>query len=155
MFILQLLNIFIGLLFLAVLTAHLAKKQGLKPLPWFCMTFLLGGLIPLLALYFLNRLKQKRAARIKKDRFIEQMAKEKEIVPSFRDMIQFKRWYYLDGEQRQIGPLEFTDLTKVFQEKQLAKGTFVWGEGMENWQKLEELPDLEEEITKYTLVVKK
>jgi len=139
MSILQLLNIAVIWLFWGFLNAHFAKKKGKNPRLWFTLGILFGLLsLPILLLLPKGKLRREAPAA-KKTPPIKAAPK--------RTDAHLKRWFYLDPEHKQIGPMEFTDLAKVFKEKQLGKESYIWGEGMTTWQQLTQLPELEQELT--------
>jgi hypothetical protein len=51
-------------------------------------------------------------------------------------------WFYYDLEQIRQGPLSFEDLKRLWQETRVGGNTYVWHEGMGNWEKISEIPDL-------------
>lgn len=137
--ILQLFTIIVAILFSGTLNVHFAKKQGKQNLArWFFIGMLLG-IVPILLFALLQKFMRKKPP-VKKP-------VSPPIEKPLPDM-QCKRWYYLDMEQRQIGPLEFTDLKTLFTKKELGKENFIWGEGMEEWKRIEELPEVEMHLTK-------
>ncbi len=50
-----------------------------------------------------------------------------------------KKYYYHDG-QNQVGPFDLEEL----KQKGIQKQTMIWYEGMENWQKAENMPELKD-----------
>ncbi len=50
-------------------------------------------------------------------------------------------WFYQQNEQ-QIGPVTTEELVNLLIQKIVAKDTYVWSEGMENWQQIQNVPDL-------------
>jgi len=50
-------------------------------------------------------------------------------------------WFYQQNEQ-QIGPVTIEELINLLIQKIVDKNTYVWSEGMENWQQLQNIPDL-------------
>ena len=140
---LQLLNLAVCWLFCGVLNAHFAKKRSKNPYLWFVLGALFG-LVALVILFILPK------GKLKKMPFLKPKPHAKKSMPLAalkRTDAHEKRWYYLDAEHKQVGPMEFTDLTKVFKEKQVGRESFIWGEGMADWKKLTELPELEKEIS--------
>jgi adenylosuccinate synthase len=55
-------------------------------------------------------------------------------------------WYYLDGEEKQYGPMSFHALQEAFEAKEVMPNTYLWNETMNDWQKLESLPKILKEI---------
>lgn len=57
-----------------------------------------------------------------------------------------KMWYYLDSSHTQQGPFELPDLISKWRGNGISENSYVWGEGMGEWKKLSELPELIQEI---------
>ncbi|MFN0064608.1 MAG: DUF4339 domain-containing protein [Chlamydiales bacterium] len=131
--IMQLFNILICCLLISFLTSHLAKKRGKNPLSWFVLAFFLG-IFALILLYILPSFPQK----IKTSSPPEERRHNSDAW--------IKMWYYMDSSHQQMGPIEFPDLAKSWKEKMLSKNSLVWGEGMKEWQKLSDLPDILQEL---------
>jgi MFS family permease len=132
MSILQLITILLCALLFGQLTAHFARKKGRPPQLW----FLIGALFGLLGLLLVFLIPPKRI---------------KPQVPVLKPLQRnsdswLKMWYFLDSTHRQNGPLEFPDFIKAWREKRISASSFVWGEGMEHWKKIEELPELLREL---------
>lgn len=47
-------------------------------------------------------------------------------------------WYYVDTDSKQHGPYSEKEMQSFIQEKQINENTFVWTDGMEDWQQLKE-----------------
>ncbi len=131
--IMQLFNIVLFWVFLGCLCSYLAKKQGKPQLPWF-FTGLVLGIFGIILLYILP----------KKD------AKKKNLPPRMpQDEAWTKMWYYLEPKTReQKGPMEFPDLAKNWRKKAVTDRTLIWGEGMDEWKKVDELPNIVKEMEK-------
>lgn len=131
--IMQLFNIILFWVFLGFLCAFLAKKKGKSQLPWFFAGLVLG-VFGIVLLYVLPQkgTKAKKGAK-----------------PLPQDEAWIKMWYYLEPKTReQKGPMEFPDLAKNWQKKALSDRTLIWGEGMKEWKKVEELPNIVKEMEK-------
>lgn len=51
-------------------------------------------------------------------------------------------WYYVDPQHQQQGPYSVDDLRGLWKSGTLKEATYLWSEGMEDWQRLASLPDL-------------
>lgn len=51
-------------------------------------------------------------------------------------------WFYLVG-QDQVGPVAFAELKRVWDEGQVASATYVWRDGMAEWEHVRDHPNLE------------
>jgi hypothetical protein len=127
----QLLNIFLTALFFGLLAARLATKRGRKPLHWFIIGALFSGL-GILSLFLLPKI-----APIESPPLSPVTPKE----PRYSEYWH-KLWYYVDLAHLPQGPFAFSDFVQKWQEKQVTASTYVWGEGMQEWKKLADLPDL-------------
>ena len=54
-------------------------------------------------------------------------------------------WYFAEGEQQQ-GPVSQQDLINLIHAGKLKPETLVWQEGMESWQPLQDVPQLQAEF---------
>ncbi len=59
-------------------------------------------------------------------------------------------WYYVENEQR-IGPVDEDELKGLIHNKIIDGDTYVWKKGMENWEKLREVVDLQDYASKNTV----
>lgn len=94
----------------------MAKKRGRSEKAWFFLCFFFG-LLGLAVLFFLKPLK-------------------KEIVVEAVPEEEGPRvlWYYLDGENKQIGPVSEGAL-----KRNLEEAAYIWNETMDAWARPDEL----------------
>ncbi len=57
-----------------------------------------------------------------------------------------KEWYHTSAD---TGPISLSELSRLFEEKQISPRTKVWAQGMEGWKLLQQVPQL-----KWTLIAK-
>ena len=50
--------------------------------------------------------------------------------------------FYVVIEERQVGPLTESELSRLINEKKVAKETYVWMPGMKNWKIIENVPEV-------------
>ncbi|NGX54486.1 MAG: hypothetical protein KR126chlam2_00097 [Chlamydiae bacterium] len=126
----QLLNLLLFWLFFGILSSHLAKKKGRNPRIWFFIGLLFGafGVALLYLLPLFEKLKAKKA-----------VVQPKPLPPQSQ---RREFWYYLDTTHKQQGPVDFDHLTKVWKSQKIADHSYLWTDGMGDWKKLSELPDL-------------
>lgn len=145
-------------------TAYYASRKGKNPVLWFLLGFLFG-IFPMIILYFLTF---RNKSEEKKEQEKNEQGK-KPIMPdssvsgtsdisstssqyaspnplSEADVAKQKEenifWFYLDKDHKQMGPVNGVFLQKLWDQKELVLSDYVWSKGMENWEKIENLPEL-------------
>lgn len=51
-------------------------------------------------------------------------------------------WYYVVGSER-VGPVSFEIIKQLFLSKQINQETYVWKKGFQNWEKIQDVPELD------------
>lgn len=133
----QIFNILLFWLFFGFLTSHLAKKRGRHPLIWFALGVFLG-IFALLLVVLLPRAALKPTIQKPKT-----SPPTPPLLPSETAQIM---WYYLDSSHESKGPLPFSDLIEIWKQNQIHEASYLWGEGMKEWQRLSQMPDLQKEL---------
>lgn len=134
--------LFVLSLMMGFATSSLAKKLQRDPLPWFCAGFFFG-LLGLVALLFMPRRKSTKSGYVP----------PKEILPHVEpEPFKEKLWFYLNHTHEKMGPINYTSLLQAWTEGKVSVKSYVWKEGMANWERIHNLPDLKallehEEIT--------
>ncbi|WP_194846831.1 DUF4339 domain-containing protein [Candidatus Neptunochlamydia vexilliferae] len=105
---------------------RIALKRGRTPTTWFFLGVALG-FIAVVILYLLP------------SKVVEKAPPPQVVAPPLQSQ---KLWYYLDGEDKRYGPMSFYALQKAWDDDLITAATYVWNEEMENWKRLEELPNL-------------
>ena len=132
----QLLNIILFWIFFGLLCSHLAKKRGKRQLPWFFIGLILG-IFGVILVYVLP------------SKEILTKPKLQEPAQLNRNDAWMKMWYYQEPTSKlQKGPMEFPDLAKQWRKKALTDKTLIWGEGMSEWKRVNDLPDIVKEMEK-------
>lgn len=112
------------ILFSALLTGiaavYLAKQKNKDPFLWFFIGALFG-LLGVIYLYFFVSPKQKPQTAL-----LTPVAKAPVLSQKF--------WYYLDQENRQLGPMSYDALNQAWREGRVSATTYVWNEDLENWK---------------------
>lgn len=124
---------------LASLTAYLAKGRGRSPALWFLLGMLFG-VFSLIALFLMPMVKPEEPQK----RGSVTLVVEPEVVD---DAFSRKSWFYLDAQRKQEGPVPLAALQSLWKAKAIVDTTYVWCEGMENWKKIVDLPDLAERLS--------
>ncbi|XP_059089728.1 dnaJ homolog subfamily C member 13-like [Tigriopus californicus] len=72
-----------------------------------------------------------------------------EVNPESQQECQEKEWYYGNADKERNGPLSFSELQKLFQEKSVHPKSKVWAQGLESWKLLQQVAQL-----KWNLIAK-
>lgn len=136
--IMQILNIFLFWVFFGLLAAHFAKKRGRSQTLWFMVGFLFGP-FGAVAAFLVSPVRRQQMV----------ISREKPSFKPFKSDAWIKMWYYLDISHKQQGPVEFPDLIKIWKNKELSEKNFIWGEGMNEWKQLAEMPELVKEMEQH------
>lgn len=122
-------------------TSYFASQRGRDPFAWFLIGMLLG-VLGLLLLFLLPP----AAPKEEQEEFeVEEFSREPAKIEP-QECYRFKDWFYLDDKNQQLGPLNFQNFRKVWEQGKVSEGTFVWSEGMENWRKIQDLPGFSETL---------
>ena len=105
------------------ITAYIAHKKGRNPYLWFPIGCFFG-VFGIMAIIFVKPVVRKQAET-------PQQAPVRRL-PHFL-------WYYLDDQSKQHGPMSSNALETEVQQGKLSPSTYVWREGMAEWQKLDQV----------------
>jgi hypothetical protein len=138
------------LLIIASLTAYYADRKGRRSIIWFIIGLLLGVIAPII-LFFLPSLKEN--GEVNQSTMSSPpvapslpVREEQKQLPS---PIEDRLWYYLDQNHHQYGPVSIVALKDLWDRGQLDLNSYVWSEGMGNWQKMDDLSELKTALGKY------
>lgn len=135
------LQLLVAAALIGTLTGYLAKGRGRDPIKWFLIG-MLCGIFALIALYLFPVVEDKEKA---KD--IEVKVVPPVVPQAVEDELSAKPWFYLDEKHVRYGPEPLDTLKLRFKDGDITKRTYIWSEGMEGWKRLEDLPDVLEQIT--------
>lgn len=141
--IMEVLAIFSLWLLMGGASAFIAQKRGRDPLVWFIIGTLLG-LLSVVLLYILPAITKKAEPQY------ENIAGGS--LPLESDLVGISRqysnteWYYLDRDHKQQGPVPFTALQTLWGDGFIAFNTYIWREGMSEWQTIEVQPFLADSL---------
>lgn len=126
-------------------TSYFASKRGRDPFAWFLIGMVLGvlGLLLLFILPVVNGASEEEDVVAKEyGASVPDQASEKEGVDfsSYR----MKQWYFLNSKREQMGPSPYSVLRDMWNSKKIDPQTFVWCEGMPEWKRIIEIPQLKE-----------
>lgn len=131
----QLIPLILFWLVCGLLSYRLAKRRGRQPIVWFLIGFFMS-IFGVIALLLLPRARRR----------VEVPTQPLRAVFPKRSESWLKMWYLLDQAHTQDGPYEFPDLIKKWKESGINEKSYVWGEGMKEWKRFSELPELVREI---------
>lgn len=143
----------IGLLIIAGLTAYYASRKGKNPLLWFVFGCLIGVIAPLILFFltFLEKSSARNAVAAEKEEELPLNPLPIANTEENRESVQEKfdtLWYYLDEEHQQIGPVSLIAIRELWHTGRLNLTSYVWAQGMPEWQKIEAIPELIPELNK-------
>ncbi|MBS4170803.1 MULTISPECIES: DUF4339 domain-containing protein [unclassified Neochlamydia] len=136
---------FFLLFFLAAFSAYVAKQRGRDPLIWFMLGILLG-IFSLILLFVLKPFENDQTGP--KNKIEENAIPKYETLAEDRGEVseENKEWFYLDQAHRQQGPIYFRELYTLWLDNKITSLTYVWSEGMADWQRINELPKIYKRI---------
>lgn len=149
---------FILLLLIAGFTSYYASRKGRNPFIWFVIGTLLGIFAPLI-LMFLPTIKSE-ADRVEGEPTMlvsrpDPSLHQEQVPPPpptpeelKRQQEENKLWYYLDQNHQQEGPVSIVALRELWNTGRLELTSYVWADGMSQWEKVENLPDLKSALNK-------
>lgn len=125
---------------------NVAKKRGRDPRAWYA----LGLFFSIFALAFLLLVPSKKmvlaAAQANEQKEQNTKDKEEELKNSFNNTLEARKWYYLDTNNKQIGPVDFTTIKEGKLKGLISSSTYLWSEGMLDWKKFDNLSYLRTEL---------
>lgn len=123
--------------------AYFAYQRGRDPYFWFAVG-LLFGLLGLIVLVFLPQINS--GENLEKE-LSNNSTGNSQIVKHANDYM-IKDWFYIDKSGQQFGPVRFEVLKEMWKDKKIDASSFVWSEGMSEWKKIEEIPNLHQDLQK-------
>lgn len=143
---------FIFLLVIASFTAYYANNKGRNPFIWFALGALLGIFAPLILLFLPNLNEEQGMGSGEPTMSVSRpdASLEHDDVPPPTPTLEELRlrkeedklWYYLDQNHQQMGPVSIVALRELWNTGRLELISYVWSEGMDDWKKVEVLPEL-------------
>ena len=125
--------------FLGLAAAYFAKRTGRNPYIWFSIgTFF--GILALITIYILNHRKNMVPVQTKPCN----SQKPKEAPDLSLKAKDSRFWYYLDKKHIQQGPISFTKLYSLWEEKEVSLSTYLWNEDLDDWKHLKEVDAFQE-----------
>jgi GYF domain 2 len=142
---------FIVLFIIAGFTAYYAQRKGRSPLLWFIIGILLGVIAPFILL-FLPIVKKEHDSGVPTIRSqpdpLLQMEQPPPAPIELKRQEENKLWFYLDQNHQQIGPVSVVALRELWNRGMLELNNYVWTEGMKQWEKVDNLPELKGILSK-------
>ncbi len=134
-----------GILF-GFLCSRQAKKKNKNPLLWFQLGFLFGG-VALIAFFLLGLKEKLNSQRLAKEAAPASKSPRLETAPSLEDKrnttLDTREWFYLDEENKQVGPITFELLKQEHLANKIQDKTLLWSLGMEDWKSFDQLSYLQ------------
>jgi hypothetical protein len=140
------------LFLIGVCTAYYAQQKGRSPFLWFLLGFGFGIFAPLVLFfisYFTNKSKTEEPTMTVSlpDPVLENKVSPSEIETHTQTAVELqpdenKLWYYLDAQHQQMGPVSIIALREMWQVGTLNLKSYTWSEGMNEWKRVDELPEL-------------
>lgn len=135
----DLLTVCLVLLGVAGFVAYQAHVRGKNPWLWFAIGIAFGLLSPILLLFFTtgNQTKNDKQPEEKKSVLPPEptatptMAHEDDAV-----------WFYLNKQREPLGPVSLVALRELLDRGELNETDFVWTKGMNDWKKIQEIPEI-------------
>jgi len=129
------------LIMFGFLTGYIAKRKGRDPVIW-TMVGIIFGMIGTLLLLALPAYKEK--SQIKEDQNDEMEINELAVFSKEDCSAKLfqTNWYYLNEKLEQNGPYAFNLLKKIWIDGKITPNSFIWTEGMTNWEKILDLPEV-------------
>jgi hypothetical protein len=125
-------------------TAYIAQTRGRSPVAWFTLGILFS-FMALLVLLLLPDLNRQAPPEVEGSETVEGGVTQVPPPPPVQ-----ARWYYLDADRTQHGPLDRVALHALWQTGSVRADTLVWTEGMAEWQALSEQSELQEMLDNST-----
>lgn len=123
-------------------TAYFANQRGRDPVIWFMVGMLLG-VLGLLLLFVLPPVAGEDTTEML---LKEELPEKPQELAKPHDDYLIKDWYYLDASRAQQGPMDYHALKAAWDAGAIGAHSFVWCEGMSEWQRIEQLPELKEKL---------
>ncbi len=127
-------------------TSIFAQKRGRDPFVWF-MIGMVFGVMGMMMLFIFPSLTKKGETTPDDP---EEPLYQQTFPLGHEDLTQkfyLWDWYYLNDERNTTGPVGFAEIKKLWNEKAIRDSTYVWHEEMTDWQRITEIPGLEEVLT--------
>lgn len=130
---------------MGVAASYVASRRGRDPFLWFAIGMFLG-LLGLLILVILPPGNKEEVLQTRQLDSIETLEVQ-ELVPAKPEPYQgqdysLKEWFCLDKTHQQQGPMRFEALQVLWSKGSVDDLSYVWCEGMDNWKRIHELPEL-------------
>lgn len=133
---------------MGVATAYWAYQRGRDPYIWFAIGIFFG-VLGMLVLILLPPIKNEEETAVGLENDARIQRKEQHIQDHLEvaqdlqpQSVEVKEWFYLDKRRDQKGPFSFYVINELWEGKDLTPASLVWAEGMPEWKKIQDIPDL-------------
>lgn len=155
-------SFFLIYILLGFLAAYLAVKKNRNPIGWFLagMCFGFFGIIILLILPDLSPRdgdSNSSDDNEPSNNILHSILEDSSVIssPSPVDQVlrNTEKWFYLNKEKQNVGPMSLEDLLVFLRDKEKhtteninPEDVWVWKKGMENWERVRNIPELNEAL---------
>ncbi len=108
------------------LSGYIAHKKGKDPWLWFTIGMFLGIFGVLFAILMPTKVQE------------NPQPSQPTFSPSLFLPDEPLEWYYLDSARQTQGPIAISRLQELWKNASLTENSFIWSEGMDNWQKIKD-----------------
>lgn len=132
-------------------TSYVALRRGRDPYAWFAIGILLGLLALLLLMVLPDLAKGEKGESDNKNDKDEMNNEIMDVMvtpalePSQQDVLA-KDWFYIDRDYKQQPAVAYNVLKELWDAGKIDTKTFVWSEGMPEWKRIGDLPNLLESL---------
>jgi len=144
---------------MGVATSYFAFRRGRDPYIWFALGIFFGVLAMLVLVLLPSLINENELEVDRKNQAIvegeERRIVEEEKIENAPNLlpqsVQTKDWFYLDKARQQQGPFSFYIVSELWQNGELEAQSLVWTEGMVEWKKIVDAPELFEALEQIDL----
>ncbi len=139
------------LILIGGISAYFANKQGRNPLIWFAVgcflpscTLILLFILPIIGYFFKRKLLKTMGQSKNKPKPPQEDGTVTIDIPLFPDLqvskdATKKLWYFLDSENKTVGPMSFVAFYQKWKNGTILGKTFVWNESLNEWKQFQEV----------------
>ncbi len=137
-------------------TAYLAHLKGRNPFLWFFFGIMFSFFAPLVLISmdlfekYQSGLSQQSKSKSSSASSVNGEEGKKDLDQQKINPLAEASWYYLDISHRQMGPVSIIALRELWNRGELDMMSYVWMSGMDQWEKVDHLPELKQLLNRPT-----